>query len=75
MSVPEDCEPLTGRVPDQPPEAVQAVALVEDQAKVAAEPLLTVLGVADRLMVGAIALTDTVADWEALVPEPLQVST
>ena len=48
--------------PDQAPEAAQEVALVEDQVKVAAAPLLTVLGLADTLTVGAGLLTDTVVD-------------
>ncbi len=74
MSAPLDCEPLTALLPDQPPEAVQAVVLVEDQVKVVALPLATVLGAAARLTVGAAALTDTVADWVALPPVPVQVS-
>jgi len=49
-------------VPDQAPEAAHEVALVEDQVKVAAVPLLTVLGLADTLTVGAGGLTDTVVD-------------
>ncbi len=31
MSAPVDCEPLTALAADQAPEAVQAVALVDDQ--------------------------------------------
>jgi hypothetical protein len=74
LSAPLDCDPLTDLLPDQPPEAVHAVALVEDQLKVEAAPLLTVLGVADKLTVGAGLLTETVADCEALPPLPVQVS-
>jgi len=37
-------------------------------------PLLTVLGLADRAAVGAGWVTDTVVDWLALPPEPVQVS-
>jgi len=44
--------PLVGSLPDQLPEAVQLLALVEDQLSVEAEPLLTVLGLALRLTVG-----------------------
>ena len=73
MSAPLDCDPLTALLPDQPPEAVQAVVLVEVQVSVAALPLATVLGVAARLTVGAGALTDTVADCVALPPVPVQV--
>jgi hypothetical protein len=69
-----DCVPLVALLPDQPPEAVQAVALVEDQVKVAAAPLLTVLGAAERLTVGEGVLTDTVADCVALPPAPVHVS-
>jgi hypothetical protein len=51
--------PLVGSLPDQPPEAVQLLALVEDQLNVAEPPLLTVAGLALRLIVGlpAAALT------------------
>jgi hypothetical protein len=45
--------PLVGIVPLQPPEAVQEVALVDDHFKVDAAPLLTVLGVAERVTAGA----------------------
>ena len=61
-------------MPDQAPEAAHEVALVEDQVKVAAAPLLTVLGLAETLTVGAGLLTDTVVDWAALPSVPVQVS-
>ena len=71
-----DCEPLMGRLPDQAPEAVQAVALVDDQVRTALPPLATVLGLAPKLTVGAgFALTVTVVDCTALPPLPLQVNT
>ena len=70
-----DCDPLTGLLPDQDPEAVQAVALVADQVSVALLPLATVLGLAARLMVGTGCVTETVADCAAaLPPAPVQVS-
>jgi hypothetical protein len=70
-----DCDPLTGLLPDQDPEAVQAVALVADQVNVALLPLATVLGLAARLMVGTGCVTETVADCAAeLPPVPVQVS-
>ena len=71
-----DCEPLVALVPDQPPEAVHEVAFVVDQLKVELPPLATVLGLAARLTVGAEAaeVTETVADWVALPPAPVQVS-
>ena len=46
--------PLVGSLPDQPPEAVQLVAFVEDQFSVDAEPLFTVPGLALRLTVGVV---------------------
>ncbi len=62
-------------LPDQAPEAVQAVALVDDQAKVEAAPLATVLGLAFMLTVAlGVLLTVTVADWAAVPPAPVQVS-
>jgi hypothetical protein len=56
------CEPFGDLVPDQAPDAVQVVALVDDQVNVEAAPLLIVLGAAEKLSVGAGVLTDTVAD-------------
>jgi len=55
--------PLTAFAPVQAPEAVQEVALVDDQLNVELAPLATVLGFALRLTatVGR-ALTVTVAD-------------
>src|SRR5215467_9808131 len=39
-------------LPDHPPEAVQLVALLADQLTIEAEPLLTAVGLADRVSVG-----------------------
>jgi hypothetical protein len=61
-------------LPDHPPEAVQAVAFVEVQERVEAAPLFTVLGLAEKLTVGAGVLAETVVDWVALPPGPVQVS-
>jgi hypothetical protein len=55
-------EPLVPRVPDQPPDAVQEVALVEDQLSVDLPPLATLVGLALNVMLGAGADTDTVVD-------------
>ena len=75
VSAPVDCDPVTGLVPDQDPEAVHAVALVADHVSVALLPLVTVLGPAARLMVGTGCVTETIADCAAaLPPVPLQVS-
>ena len=55
-----DDEPLVPRVPDQPPDAVQEVALVEDQVSVDLPPLATLVGLALNVMLGAGVDTDTV---------------
>jgi len=73
VSAPVDCEPLTDFVPDQAPEAVQAVALTDDQVNPALPPLVIELGLAARRTLGAAALTETVADCCALPPGPVQV--
>jgi len=52
LSAPVPAVPLVGSLPDQPPEAVQLVAFVEDQLSVEAEPLLTVAGLALMFTVG-----------------------
>jgi hypothetical protein len=67
-------EPAVAFEPLQPPEAVQAVALVDDQVNADVAPLLTVAGFAVRVTAGAGVVTDTIADCAALPPLPLQVS-
>ena len=69
-----DCEPLTALVPDQPPEAVHEVALVDVQVRVELLPLATDPGLAVNVTVGVGAVTETVADCVALPPLPVQVS-
>jgi len=44
VSAPVDWVPLRALVPDQAPEAVQAVALVDDHVRAALAPLLMALG-------------------------------
>ena len=67
--------PLVDSLPLHPPEALQLVALLEDQLSAEAEPLVTVAGLALRVTVGlAGADTLTVTDRVALPPEPVQVS-
>jgi hypothetical protein len=74
VSAPVDWVPPKDLAPDQAPVAVQEVALVDDQVKVAALPLATVLGLALRLTVAlGCELTVTVADCAALPPAPLHV--
>jgi hypothetical protein len=75
VSVPVDCEPLVASLPLQAPEAVQEVALVDDQVRVDAPPLDTLAGLAVSVTVGcAGAVTDTVVDWAAEPPGPLHVN-
>jgi len=75
LSAPVLVLPLVGSFPDQPPVALQLVALPEDQLSVADPPLLTLVGFALKLTVGlAGAETLTVTDRVALPPAPLQVS-
>ena len=76
VKAPVDCVPLVALEPDQAPEAVQEVALVEDHVSVELLPLAMELGLAARLTVGAEAaeVTETVATWVALPPVPVQVS-
>jgi hypothetical protein len=69
-----DCEPLKALLPDQPPEATHEVALEDDQVSVALAPLAIALGPTLTLTVGSGALTETVADWDALPPAPVQVN-
>ena len=68
------CEPAVASEPLQPPEAVQEVALVDDQVRAEAAPLLTVAGLAVRVTAGAGVVTETVADCTALPPVPVQLS-
>jgi hypothetical protein len=69
--------PLTGKGPDQPPDAVQALALAELHVSTAAAPADTEVGAALSVAVaaGAAAMTATVAFTGALLPPgPVQVS-
>ena len=59
VSVPVDLVPLVASLPDQAPEAVHEVALVEDQLKVEPLPLVTLVG---------LALSDTVGLLVAPLP-------
>jgi len=69
-----DCEPPSALLPLQPPDALQEVALVLDQASVEEVPDFTLLGVAVSVTIGALPATVTVADCVAGAPAPLQVS-
>ena len=74
MSAPVDWVPLTALLPDQAPEAVQEVAWVADQVRIALVPLVIALGPTLKLTVGAGEVTVTVVDCAARPPAPEQVS-
>jgi hypothetical protein len=59
--------------PDQAPDDIHDVALVADHDSMELRPLATELGAADKVTVGAGEVTDTVADWLALPPLPVQL--
>lgn len=67
------CEPAVASGPLQPPEAVQAVALLDDQVNADVAPLLIVAGFAVSVTLGAGVVIDTIADCAALPPVPLHV--
>jgi hypothetical protein len=64
--------PLVALLPVHPPEAVQAVALLEDQVNIEVPPLDTLVGLALSVTLGGVA-TATVADWDPEPPVPVQV--
>jgi len=66
------CIPRAGSVPLQPPDAVQAVALVELQLNVAAPPLGTTVG--DALNVAEGTTLTVMLDGTLLPPWPLQLN-
>jgi len=73
VSAPVDQVPLVATTPLQPPEAVQPVALMALQVKLELSPLVTVVGAAVNVTVGAGRVTTTSADCEAEPPVPVQV--
>lgn len=73
VRAPVEDVPLVDLEPDQPPDAVQALASVDDQVSADAAPLFTVLGVADSVIAGTGLVTDTVADCVAVPPVPVHV--
>jgi hypothetical protein len=68
-------EPLIARVPDQAPDAEQLEALMDDHVKVELLPLAIFVGPALRDTVGAVALTETVTELDAVPPKPVHPST
>ena len=65
-------DPLVGRPPAQPPEAVQVVALVVVQLSVELSPLSTLAGFAVSVIVGAARIV-TVTVLVALPPAPVHL--
>jgi hypothetical protein len=63
VKAPVACDPLVALDPDQAPEAVQEVALVDDHVRLDVPPLAIVLGLACRVTTAVgVAVTVTVAD-------------
>jgi hypothetical protein len=62
--------PLAALAPDHAPPAAHDVAFVADQDKVVLLPATTVLGDAVKETVGEGAVTETVADCDAVPDEP-----
>src|SRR5580658_7330154 len=69
---PVDWEPLMALPPDQAPDALHEVALVDDQVRDAALPLVMELGLAVKVTVGAAVFTEMIADCWAVPPAPVQ---
>jgi hypothetical protein len=67
-------EPAVATEPVQPSDAVQAVALVDDQVRVELPPFATPVGLALKETLGGLAATVTVAVCDAEPPAPVQVS-
>ena len=76
LSAPVLADPEVVFVPLHPPDAVHDVASVDDQVNVLLAPLVTEVGDAERLTVGAgvEAVTETEALFCVVPPEPVQLS-
>ena len=75
-STPVDADPDVAFAPAhpfKPSEAVQALAFADDQLSVAVPPVVTVIGVAEIVTVGA-GTTVTVLVADAVPPPPVQLS-
>lgn len=70
----DDSEPALARLPLQPPDAVQVVALVLLQVSCVAPPLMRLAGLAVSVTVGAGVVTVTVAEPVVVPPGPEQAS-
>jgi hypothetical protein len=66
--------PVSALEPDQAPEALHEVALLEDHVSIEDPFMATLVGLAVRVTVGSGAgSTVTVTDWPALPPAPVHV--
>ena len=76
LRAPVLAEPAVGRVPVHPPEAVQDVASVLDQASVELVPTPMTAGSAEIVTAaaGVESMTSTVTDLVVVPPAPLQLS-
>ena len=74
VRVPVDWLPLVAFPLNQPPVAVQLVALVELQVNVEVPPLAILVGFAVSVTIGGGGVTVTVAEAPVLPPGPVQVS-
>jgi hypothetical protein len=72
VNAPLDWLPEVALAPDHAPDAVQPVALVDDQLSVDEPPMTTELGFAVSDTVGTAGVTVTLADALALPPGPVQ---
>ncbi len=68
------CVPLTASVPDQPPLAVQEVALVLDQVRIELLPEAIVVGLAVSVAVGVGAIVTVALTGAVVPPAPEQVN-
>jgi hypothetical protein len=68
--------PLVASVPAQPPLAVQEAALALDQVSVEEPPMSMVVGLTERVAVGAVAeeTVTVVLEGAPVPPAPVQVS-
>ena len=70
VSGPVDSDPLIGLLPLQPPLAVQTVAFLVDQDRVAAPPTSTDVGVTDNVIRGLLAGAPQAANDNKQINEP-----
>lgn len=74
LKLPVDAEPLVGRAPDHPPDAVHELVFVEVHESVDDASALTVEGVAVKDVMTGNGITDTVTLDVAVPPIPLHAS-